>query len=132
MSKGRLTCLGTSHFLKNKFGTGYDLNIVKSDSNKNSRILEFLTAQLGAESGVKVTSEVHNELTIKIPHEFSGKFGDIFNLLDRSMTSLGVVKYSVTYATLEEVYLKVGNQATNPVEKQKLDTSVQIESSEDR
>ena len=43
IAKGTLTCLGTSHFLKNKFGTGYDLNIVKSDASKDSRILEFLT-----------------------------------------------------------------------------------------
>ena len=42
------------------------------------------------------------------------------------MDSLGVVKYSVTYATLEEVYLKVGNDFAD---KQMINkTSVQVDS----
>ena len=73
-----------------------------------------------------MTSELHNELTIKIPNELSCKFGEIFNLLDSSMDRLGVVKYSVTYATLEEVYLKVGNDFSD---KQMINkTSVQVDS----
>jgi ATP-binding cassette subfamily A (ABC1) protein 3 len=31
MSKGRVACLGSSMFLKDKFGAGYNLTIVKID-----------------------------------------------------------------------------------------------------
>ena len=31
MAKGRMTCLGSSMFLKNRFGVGYVMTIVKAD-----------------------------------------------------------------------------------------------------
>ena len=33
MAKGKMTCLGSSNFLKNKFGSGYNLSVVKKDGN---------------------------------------------------------------------------------------------------
>lgn len=35
MAKGQMTCLGSSNFLKQKFGTGYNLNLVKADAGTN-------------------------------------------------------------------------------------------------
>jgi len=32
MSKGKMTCLGSSIFLKDKFGSGYSLAIIKKNS----------------------------------------------------------------------------------------------------
>ena len=31
MAKGKMTCLGSSMFLKNRFGVGYVMTIVKAD-----------------------------------------------------------------------------------------------------
>jgi len=31
MSKGKLNCLGSSLFLKNRFGVGYHLNLIKKN-----------------------------------------------------------------------------------------------------
>ena len=47
MANGKLTCLGTSMFLKNKFGVGYNLTLVKSSTEPNNRIIEFMTENLG-------------------------------------------------------------------------------------
>jgi ATP-binding cassette subfamily A (ABC1) protein 3 len=47
MAKGKMTCLGSSIFLKNKFGTGYNLTVVKSTSEPNQGLLEYLTYNLG-------------------------------------------------------------------------------------
>ena len=33
MAKGRMTCLGSSIFLKNKFGEGYNLTLVKKNGS---------------------------------------------------------------------------------------------------
>lgn len=38
MAKGKMTCLGSSIFLKNKFGTGYNLSIVKHTSEPNKAL----------------------------------------------------------------------------------------------
>ncbi len=47
MANGKLTCLGTSMFLKNKFGVGYNLTLVKSTTEPNSSIIEFMIENLG-------------------------------------------------------------------------------------
>jgi len=42
MAKGKVSCCGSSIFLKNKFGVGYNLTIVKSSKDQNDSILPFL------------------------------------------------------------------------------------------
>jgi ATP-binding cassette, subfamily A (ABC1), member 3 len=49
MAEGRLICLGSSLFLKNRFGVGYNLTIVKkSKDEKNPRIEKYLKERLGS------------------------------------------------------------------------------------
>ena len=36
MGEGKLICCGSSVFLKNKFGVGYNLTLVKEDTNVDS------------------------------------------------------------------------------------------------
>ena len=42
MAKGKMTCLGSSMFLKNRFGVGYVMTIVKSDPSPNTTIMPYL------------------------------------------------------------------------------------------
>jgi len=49
MSKGKMTCLGSSIFLKSKFGVGYNLTIVKKKKDINKYIMDFLHINLGAD-----------------------------------------------------------------------------------
>jgi ATP-binding cassette, subfamily A (ABC1), member 3 len=42
MADGRLICLGSSLFLKNRFGVGYNLTIVKKTKEESPRIEEYL------------------------------------------------------------------------------------------
>ena len=42
MSQGRMTCLGSSHFLKRKFGAGYILSIQKANEFPNRVLLDYL------------------------------------------------------------------------------------------
>jgi ATP-binding cassette subfamily A (ABC1) protein 3 len=56
MAKGKMTCLGSSIFLKNKFGTGYNLTVVKSTGDFNRGLIEYLTDNLG--KGIRLQSEV--------------------------------------------------------------------------
>jgi ATP-binding cassette, subfamily A (ABC1), member 3 len=65
MAKGKMTCLGSSIFLKNKFGTGYNLNILKSDSKKNTEVMSYLAENLGDE--IILQSEIQQEMTVRIP-----------------------------------------------------------------
>lgn len=56
MAKGKMTCLGSSIFLKSKFGTGYNLTILKSNSDQNPEVMTYLQDNLGAR--VKLQSEI--------------------------------------------------------------------------
>ena len=49
MTKGKMTCLGTSIFLKNKFGVGYNLTVVKTSYEKNDILMSYLHENLGPE-----------------------------------------------------------------------------------
>ena len=42
MARGKLECLGTPLFLKNHYGVGYNLTLVKKEKDDNPRIQEFL------------------------------------------------------------------------------------------
>jgi ATP-binding cassette subfamily A (ABC1) protein 3 len=35
MARGKISCVGSSIFLKNKFGVGYNMTIVKSNTEPN-------------------------------------------------------------------------------------------------
>ena len=49
MAEGRLICVGSSLFLKNRFGVGYNLTIVKtSKEEKTPRIEQYLKERLGS------------------------------------------------------------------------------------
>lgn len=62
MAKGKLTCLGSSMFLKNKFGVGYNLTIVKSTTEPNTSIIDYMYEKLGP--NVRKQTEIQSEMTI--------------------------------------------------------------------
>lgn len=56
MSNGTMTCLGSSNFLKTKFGCGYNLTIIKKSSDRNAALYNYIEGQLGDQ--IKLYSEV--------------------------------------------------------------------------
>lgn len=80
MSGGKITCLGTSMFLKHKFGVGYTMTIVKTTNSKNKTVLPFLRRNLGPD--VKKVTEVHQEMTFQIPSKYDEKFKMFFKIFD--------------------------------------------------
>jgi ATP-binding cassette subfamily A (ABC1) protein 3 len=58
MCRGKLTCVGSPLFLKNRFGIGYNLNIIKTSSEKNPRLDDYIQKMLSTEA--KCISEVEN------------------------------------------------------------------------
>ena len=47
MTQGKMTCLGSSMFLKNRFGVGYAMTIVKSNGAENMKLMPYLHERLG-------------------------------------------------------------------------------------
>ena len=106
MTGGQLICLGSSLFLKNRFGVGYNLTMVKKSKEQNTKIGKYLESKIGE---VKKLSEVSSEITYQIPTALSNKFKDFFPVFDQELDSLDIRSYGISVTTLEEVFLKVGH-----------------------
>lgn len=108
MSQGKLECLGSSLFLKKKYGVGYYLTIVKeqgvSSPSHTKRINEFISNYI---KDANLMSDVHAEISFQLPMSSTSKFTEFFTDLDKSLTKLELRSYGVSVTTLEEVFLKV-------------------------
>ena len=107
MAKGKMTCLGSSMFLKEKFGFGYNMSVVKKSSEINKNLMVFLHDRLGPE--VRLLSEVATDLKIQIPQDYAPKFATFFEEFDCCVDDLGVQSYGLSISTLEEVFLRIGH-----------------------
>jgi ATP-binding cassette, subfamily A (ABC1), member 3 len=110
MNEGELTCLGTPLYLKNKYGTGYSLTVVKKSgiNSDTSDIENYLKENLGPE--VIKTSDVSNEVNFQIPTSLSGKFTQFFQDFDRDLDNIGGRSYGISVPTLEDVFLRVSKE----------------------
>lgn len=66
MAKGKIRCLGSSLFLKNRYGAGYKLTMVKKFKTKNKKIQPYLETIFGK---VEKLTEVSQEISFKIDYD---------------------------------------------------------------
>ncbi|CAG9335868.1 unnamed protein product [Blepharisma stoltei] len=108
LSHGKLRCCGSSLFLKNKFGVGYYLVLVKQSnvySPQHSKlIIDFVEKYI---PNSRLVSDVQAEISFQLPLSSSGQFNDFFQALDEKKTELEIRSYSVSVTTLEEVFINV-------------------------
>jgi len=88
MTQGKMTCLGSSMFLKSRFGFGYVMKVVKSNPLPNNKIMTYLNDKLGPD--VEKVSEIQGEMTIQFPKEYSALFRDFFTDFDNDLQSLDI------------------------------------------
>ncbi|XP_066056360.1 ATP-binding cassette sub-family A member 9-like isoform X2 [Chamaea fasciata] len=108
ISHGRLKCVGSSLFLKKKWGICYHLRIHVSESCD----LENLTSLVkGYIPNATFSGHTQYELRYKLPLENVNKFPDLFSGLD-SCPEQGIINYGVSMTTLEDVFLRLEGEAT--------------------
>ncbi|NXX32214.1 ABCA9 protein, partial [Nicator chloris] len=108
ISHGRLKCVGSSLFLKKKWGICYHLRIHVSESCD----LENLTSLVkGYIPNATFSGHTQYELRYKLPLENVNKFPDLFSGLD-SCSEQGIINYGVSMTTLEDVFLRLEGEAT--------------------
>ncbi|KAJ3259370.1 ATP-binding cassette sub- A member 5, partial [Borealophlyctis nickersoniae] len=120
LSRGRLQCLGTSLFLKKRFGIGYDLDVVHSSRGGVRETVDDLVTRFvngarvvsedaGRERGAASGGGEEDIVTRwELPAAEVDKFGALFEEMDRVCEGgqNGVVSYGVSMPTLEQVFLK--------------------------
>ncbi|KAL4240689.1 ATP-binding cassette sub- A member 3 [Mactra antiquata] len=105
MADGVIKCCGTSLFLKNKYGAGYHLTMVKKSQCDISKITTLIQQYIPDSI---VQSNVASELSYVLPHEMSQCFAELFSEIDEKIEELGIESYNVSTTTMEEVFLRVG------------------------
>jgi ATP-binding cassette, subfamily A (ABC1), member 3 len=114
MAEGSVRCAGSSLFLKNKFGLGYSLVVVKRDDLSGHTgadvpgILKLINSHIP--EAVK-ENEAGQELKIKIPLDASSKFETMFADLEAQSDRLGVASYGMSITTLEDVFIRAADDA---------------------
>ncbi|RHY02223.1 hypothetical protein DYB36_008551 [Aphanomyces astaci] len=105
MAEGDLRCCGSSLFLKNRYGAGYNFSLVKTDACDTNVLLAFVNNHVHGRANV--LSNVGTEIAFQLPLDCAPLFGGMFADLDHHMTQLGVVSYGISVTTMEEVFIKV-------------------------
>ncbi len=109
MSQGELKCVGSSHFLKKKFGNGYHLICVKKPTCISENVTNLLQQYI---PDVQIDGDIGTELSYQLAEAHSKKFHSMFRELEDRSIELGVDSYGISLTTLEEVFMKVGSDST--------------------
>ncbi|KAJ8535329.1 hypothetical protein ON010_g13409 [Phytophthora cinnamomi] len=105
MAEGELRCCGSSLFLKNRYGAGYNLTLVKDDAKCDDNVITTLIKSYVPSA--EILSNVGSEIAFQLPQKSSPMFSAMFTEMDNNLAKLGLLSYGISATTLEEVFIKV-------------------------
>uniref|UniRef100_A0A665VHB5 ABC transporter domain-containing protein n=1 Tax=Echeneis naucrates TaxID=173247 RepID=A0A665VHB5_ECHNA len=111
MAGGELQCCGSPLFLKNKYGAGYHMVIVKDalcNVSEISRLVHMYVPNATMESSAGA------ELSYILPKESTSRFELLFAELEMNREELGIASYGASVTTMEEVFLST-NMRDDPM-----------------
>jgi ATP-binding cassette, subfamily A (ABC1), member 3 len=104
MSEGQLRTVGSSFFLKKKFGTGYKLTCEKGQNFDKNAVISLLNNYVPE---VFIESEIQREITFNLSEDKLPIFEELFKKLEDD-SELGISSFGCSLSTLEEVFIKLG------------------------
>ncbi|EQC39389.1 hypothetical protein SDRG_03591 [Saprolegnia diclina VS20] len=104
MAEGQLRCVGSSLFLKNRYGAGYNFALVRTETCDTTALIAFVQSHIPV---AKVLSNVGTEMSFQLPLDHAPSFAAMFADLEAQSSDLGVLSYGISVTTLEEVFIKV-------------------------
>ncbi|XP_065652513.1 phospholipid-transporting ATPase ABCA3 isoform X3 [Hydra vulgaris] len=118
MANGKLQCYGSSLFLKKKYGVGYHMIMVKNASCNVEKVTKLISKHIPSAS---LENNVGMELSYILPSDYVSVFESLFSEIESQREELGISSYGASITTLEEVFLKV---CENAEEKQNGDQNM--------
>lgn len=114
LADGELRCVGSSLFLKNRFGVGYRLSFVQRTyesgakpalaSTGKEKKLHVLIRQHVPEA--RMDTEIGTELTFVLLFECASRFPTLFDTIEKDLETLRVLSFAISDTTLEEIFLR--------------------------
>nr|KAF6488603.1 ATP binding cassette subfamily A member 3 [Molossus molossus] len=105
MAKGELQCCGSSLFLKQKYGAGYHMTLVKEPHCNPEGISRLVHHHV---PNASLESSAGAELSFILPKESTHRFESLFTKLEKKQKELGIASFGASVTTMEEVFLRVG------------------------
>ncbi|XP_021358402.1 ATP-binding cassette sub-family A member 3-like [Mizuhopecten yessoensis] len=112
MADGVVKCCGSSLFLKNKYGAGYHMVIVKKPNCDVDTITKLIRTYVPV---AEIESNIAAELSYILQQESSYRFSDMFREMETNKDDLGIASYGASVTTMEEVFLRVGQNNSSSV-----------------
>ncbi|CAM4649612.1 ABC-type organic anion transporter ABCA8 isoform X1 [Caretta caretta] len=107
ISHGRLKCVGSSLFLKRKWGIGYHLSLHINDSCDSAKMTSLVKQHI---PNAKLSGQSHEELIYMLPLENVDKFPELFCELDTHVCQ-EILSYGISMTTLADVFLTLEEEA---------------------
>nr|XP_012599260.1 ATP-binding cassette sub-family A member 17-like isoform X4 [Microcebus murinus] len=104
MAKGELRCCGSSLFLKQKYGAGYYMTLLKKPHCNTEKIYDLIYHHIPKAT---LESNIGEELTFILPKESVHRFESLFTDLELRQTELGITSFGASVTTMEDVFLRV-------------------------
>ena len=103
MSEGRVKCCGGALFLKEAFGIGYTMTIIRDGTD--APVLELVREHVPS---VTIASSAGAELALRMPIDASPSFSSLLrNLLGPRGAAIGVRDVGVGVTSVEDVFMRV-------------------------
>lgn len=107
ISQGMLKCVGSSIFLKSKWGIGYRLSMYIDRYCATESLSSLVRQHIPAAAMLQQNDQ---QIVYSLPFKDMDKFSGLFSALDIH-SNLGVISYGVSMTTLEDVFLKLEVEA---------------------
>jgi len=120
ISSGELQCIGTTMFLKRKYGEGYNLIIeMNSDENQFNRLTDFLRKfmfdiQVKEQHGEQIIYLIRDDI------EHTRIFPMMLAELDENKDKFAIKTYGLVNCSLEQVFLRVADEVKRPEDYEKM------------
>lgn len=114
MTLGNVQCIGSPQFLKTIYGAGYQLifdHAIDMPKNGIDALISFVESNV-PKSKYLVDQSTNTHSVFVLPFGSVFSFGNFFTMLQNRLEELKVSNYGVTITSLEDVFLKVGEDHT--------------------
>ena len=103
MNHGEVKCCGSPIFLKNSYGSGYNLTTSKEDNFDEKRYLSLINRVV---PNYKVEGNIAAEIKVSIPYNDVDKLPILLSQLEKEKETVGIATFGISSSTIEEVFLK--------------------------
>ncbi|XP_051871428.1 ATP-binding cassette sub-family A member 13-like [Pristis pectinata] len=114
MVNGKFRCIGSPKHIKNRFGEVYSVKVALSQQSTNS--MEFTDLLMSHFPGTILKEEHQYSLEYQVPQK-EGDLAKMFQFLENNKEQLNIKHYSISQATLDQVFINFARQLEESLDK---------------